>query len=471
MAGARELTCDYLIVGAGATGVSFLEELVTSDPSLTAVIVDCRAAPGGHWNDAYSFVRLHQPAVTYGVNSRTLGAGGADLASKAQILQHYELAMQDLLATGRVTYLSQCRYIGSGKVASLVDASLEYQVTFTRKVVDATLTETKVPATSKPNFAVAEGVNFVPVNGLSSVAQPWDRYMVVGGGKTGIDAVLFLLDHGLDPAKICWVIPNDSWLFNRHAFAVEKGIMAEGFASFVDAVLGAETGLEALHRLEAAGHLFRLDQSIEPTRFRAATVSKAELVKLAAVRNIVRRGRIARLEADRVVFQSGEEMLTGPTTLHVDCSTNSTLFYTTETAKKVWDGDRINLQMIMLPPPGTSASVIAALELKFPMDEEKKNSTCSILVPPQMPFDIFSLFRTDGKTQKTMIPVLGFSFQFARRAFVFKHLRWTEFLKVMYIGKFQSNFSSLIYSIFLGMMKGDAFQNKLQQFIDENQKS
>ena len=30
--------------------------------------------PGGHWNDAYSFVNLHQPSAFYGVNSLPLGA-------------------------------------------------------------------------------------------------------------------------------------------------------------------------------------------------------------------------------------------------------------------------------------------------------------------------------------------------------------------------------------------------------------
>ena len=34
--------------------------------------------------------------MTYGVNSRPLGSGGMDLASKSQILSHFELALADL---------------------------------------------------------------------------------------------------------------------------------------------------------------------------------------------------------------------------------------------------------------------------------------------------------------------------------------------------------------------------------------
>merc|ERR1711890_20095 len=75
------LLTDYLVVGAGAMGMSFLEELITGSPDIEAIILDTRAQPGGRWNDAYDFVRLHQPASTYGQNSRMLGCGGADRAS------------------------------------------------------------------------------------------------------------------------------------------------------------------------------------------------------------------------------------------------------------------------------------------------------------------------------------------------------------------------------------------------------
>ena len=59
------LSTDYLVVGAGAMGMSFVEELVYNNPRVEIIIIDNRAAPGGHWNNAYSFVCLHQHACTY----------------------------------------------------------------------------------------------------------------------------------------------------------------------------------------------------------------------------------------------------------------------------------------------------------------------------------------------------------------------------------------------------------------------
>ena len=56
--------------------MAFLDELINNTIDVTAVVVDKHAKPGGHWNDAYPFVRLHQPAATYGVNSRPLAMVG-----------------------------------------------------------------------------------------------------------------------------------------------------------------------------------------------------------------------------------------------------------------------------------------------------------------------------------------------------------------------------------------------------------
>ena len=72
-----ELETDYLVVGAGASGMAFVDSLLTHSDA-EVVLVDRRHRPGGHWLDAYPFVRLHQPSAYYGVNSRVLGTNRID---------------------------------------------------------------------------------------------------------------------------------------------------------------------------------------------------------------------------------------------------------------------------------------------------------------------------------------------------------------------------------------------------------
>ena len=59
-------------------GLAFADEIICTgkDKSTTIIMVDTRASVGGHWNDAYDFVKLHQPAAYYGVNSEVLGTSG-----------------------------------------------------------------------------------------------------------------------------------------------------------------------------------------------------------------------------------------------------------------------------------------------------------------------------------------------------------------------------------------------------------
>ena len=47
---------DYLVVGAGASGMAFVDSLIQHSDA-DVVMVDRRDLPGGHWHDAYPFVR------------------------------------------------------------------------------------------------------------------------------------------------------------------------------------------------------------------------------------------------------------------------------------------------------------------------------------------------------------------------------------------------------------------------------
>ena len=72
---------DYLVIGGGAAGMAFTDALI-AESDADVVMIDRRHAPGGHWNDAYPFVRLHQPAAYYGVNSRKLGNDTIDTSGE-----------------------------------------------------------------------------------------------------------------------------------------------------------------------------------------------------------------------------------------------------------------------------------------------------------------------------------------------------------------------------------------------------
>ena len=70
----RTAETDYLVVGAGAMGMAFTDALI-DHADVHVTLVDRRHAAGGHWQDAYPFVQLHQASLFYGVASTVLGTG------------------------------------------------------------------------------------------------------------------------------------------------------------------------------------------------------------------------------------------------------------------------------------------------------------------------------------------------------------------------------------------------------------
>jgi cation diffusion facilitator CzcD-associated flavoprotein CzcO len=139
------LDADYLVLGAGAMSMAFADVILSEHPSARLVVVDRRDSPGGHWNDAYPFVRLHQPAAFYGLNSAALGEGGADLASGPEVVAYYKRAMDRFRGTGRVQFLPMSDHQGDGRVVSTLDGDRVAEVTVHRRIVDGTLMKVEVP--------------------------------------------------------------------------------------------------------------------------------------------------------------------------------------------------------------------------------------------------------------------------------------------------------------------------------------
>merc|ERR1719244_1848812 len=194
--------------------------------------------------------------------------------------------MGDLLATGRVKYFPLCEYKGEGRFVSLVQEGLEYQVEVKRKIVNGTMLETQVPSTRPPQYEVTSDVTLIPINGLSRLNRHWSKYVVIGAGKTGLDALLFLLDQNIPEDKIQWIVSNDCWYFNRDPFTKDACI-DELIKNQFDGIMKAKN-VDDLYKIWEGSEVFmRFDKTVEPTKMRAATVSSEELNRLQKIKDIV----------------------------------------------------------------------------------------------------------------------------------------------------------------------------------------
>ena len=197
------LSADYLVIGGGAMGMAFTDVLM-AETDATVIMVDKHHQPGGHWNDAYPYVRLHQPSAFYGVNSRDLGSNTIDqtgwnkglyeLATNSEVCAYFDQVMQQqFLPSGRIQYFPMCEYQGDERFVSLVSNG-DYQVQV-NKVVDATYMHVTVPSMRDPSYDVSPEARCVPPIQLPRVGGQFQRYVVIGAGKTGMDACLWLLKN------------------------------------------------------------------------------------------------------------------------------------------------------------------------------------------------------------------------------------------------------------------------------------
>ena len=317
----KVIETDYLVVGAGAAGLAFTDALIAAGDA-DVVMVDQRCCPGGHWNDAYPFVRIHHASAVYGVNSRVLGtdsidqsgpnAGFYERAAAAEICAYFQLVMDEvLLPSGQVQYFNMCDYIGDWKNEHVFTSRLtgaKTRVRVRRKIVDTTYLEVSVPATHKPEFKIDPAVNFVPVNELIHVGESPSGYTIFGAGKTAMDACTWLLDNGEDPDRIRWIKPRDSWLLDRMTVQPLELVteIIDGFSLGIECLAKCENADDLWRRLESCGQLARIDKRITPKMFRGAITSAAERESLASIENVHRLGRVTKLAGDRIVMADGE---------------------------------------------------------------------------------------------------------------------------------------------------------------------
>ena len=380
------LETDYLVVGAGASGLAFTDALV-AEADADVLLVDRRPRVGGHWNEAYEFLRLHIPSANYGVNSLALGDDGFDedglyeRATGPEVRAYFHRVLDErLLPTGRVRFLGEREYVDAGDGTHRLrspDGTVE-DVTVRRKVVDTRYMGTDLPALHTPSFSVDAGAQLVPVGALAD-GLDHERYTVLGSGKTAIDACTYLLDGGVDPGRVTWVRPRDQWLLDRASLQPldQVGSIIEGFADDIEAAAQATSVGDLFMRLEASGRLLRIDPAVTPTMYRCAIVTRRELEQLRSVEAVVRLGHVRHIAPHEITLAEGT-VATTPGTLHIDCTANG---LHVGPLQPIFAADRITIQGVRPCSPVFNAALIGYIETTR-NDIDEQNRLCP---PNQVP--------------------------------------------------------------------------------------
>jgi hypothetical protein len=377
----EKLESDYLVVGAGAAGMAFTDALLAhSDATIT--IVDRRHAPGGHWIDAYPYVRLHQPSAFYGVSSVPLGrdardafgtnAGYYEQAGADEIRAYFADVMhRHFLPTGRVRYFPVSEYLGEGRFVSRLAHAV--RTVRARKVVDTTYLEGAIPATSTPPFEVAAGVRILTAGGIARIDERPERFVIIGAGKTALDACVWLLEQGVPASSIRWIKSREAWWLNRR-FQQPHELLPDlyrGAATQLEAMAAAASVPDLFERLEAEEFFFRVDPRVAPTMFHGAVISEAELRLLRGIEDVVRLGHVRRIERGEIVLDGGR-VPTSDDTVHVHCAARG---LPRRPLRPIFEPGRVTVQPFQWGFACYQFAVLGMVEATIESDAEK-NRLC-----------------------------------------------------------------------------------------------
>jgi hypothetical protein len=135
-------------------------------------------------------------------------------------------------------------------------------------------------------------------------------------------------------------------------------------------------------RLEACGALLRIDRERVPTMFHLATLSEAEVEVLRLIRNVLRMGRVAAIDAGAMQLEQGR-VAVEPGTLFIDCTASVVRF---KEPCPVFQGGRIAVQLLRAPLVAFSAALTAYVEAHYD-DEAHKDLLCQPVPFPRTTAD------------------------------------------------------------------------------------
>src|SRR5215207_1723127 len=354
--------------------MAFTDALI-DHADVRVAIVDRRHGAGGHWLDAYPFVRLHQASAFYGVQSTLLGggriqtdgpeAGLHERASGAEICAYFARVMDDMTASGRITFHANCDYLGDGRFASLLSGE-QYEVDARCRIVDGRYLSPDIPANTPAPFSVADGARVIPVNDIVSSGEASSQYVIAGSGKTATDACIWLMANGVDPDDLCWVRPREPWMLDRAVVQPDPALFIGMAADTLEAAEGATSLDDLFLRMEDAGVMLRIDRSVTPTMAKTPTLAQWELDRLRQIENVVRLGHIRGVQRGRIALTDGD----------VDVADDAVVVHCAASGLKysplvpIWGPESITVQPVRSGFPCFGAALAGYVEATRETDEE-----------------------------------------------------------------------------------------------------
>jgi hypothetical protein len=300
-------------------------------------------------------------------------AGYYELAGADEIRAYFAHVMhRRFLPSGRVRYFPNSESLGDDRFVSRL-AQASWNVHVRRKLVDTTYLEGAIPATSAPPFEVADGVRCVPAGEIARTTARPERFVIIGAGKTALDACVWLLEQGVPAAAIRWIKPREAWWLNRR-FHQPHALLPDfyrGMAIQLEAMAQATSVQDLFARLETEGFCLRIDRGVAPTMFRGAVINEAELELLRRIEDVVRLGHVRRIARDEIVLDGGR-VSTSERTLHVHCASRG---LPRPPLRPIFEPRRVTVQPFLWGFACYQFAMLGVVEATVESDEEK-NRLC-----------------------------------------------------------------------------------------------
>ena len=252
----KQATYDYVIIGGGVSSLGVIAELVDYRKGKSILVVDQHKQLGGQWNDAYDYVRLHGHTWTYTVQGfpwpAEIEANRGHQASKQELLTYFKGIEDHFVSQGveilfehmMPTKFGELQPDGSYKVtltSSVADETYgpgyytsdgaTFEIT-AKKLILCTHTRHNSPpfrkikgdAAGKPVPNNIYPYQITKVMNLPEVIKTKQKVAIIGGGKTGADAIMYLHRQGLALDQFVWVKKHDLAYALRVPPDVEKDL-------------------------------------------------------------------------------------------------------------------------------------------------------------------------------------------------------------------------------------------------------